>query len=130
MTEPCGRHVLVVEDDPDVRDAILEMLEDHDYASVPAANGKEALDRLRAGEQEQPCLILLDLMMPVMDGWQFRAEQTQDEMLSRIPVVVVTAHPNARETAEKMGASGFLRKPFTMKALLEMVERYCGRSDT
>jgi CheY-like chemotaxis protein len=120
----CERMVMVVEDDCDVRDSLLEVLEDHAYAPLAASNGKEALDRLRARGQK-PCVILLDVMMPVMDGWGFRAAQAQDSELSGIPVVVLTAHASAAETAREMHAAGFLKKPITLDALLATIERHC-----
>jgi CheY-like chemotaxis protein len=100
----CQRRVLVVEDDRDVRDSLLEVLEDNAYAPLAASNGKEALERLRASEV-RPCVILLDVMMPVMDGWGFRAAQT--------------------ETARDMHAAGYLKKPVSIDALLEAVQRHC-----
>jgi CheY-like chemotaxis protein len=119
----CDRLVLVVEDDRDVRDSLLEALEDNAYEPLAASNGKEALDRLRAGTR--PCVILLDVMMPIMDGWGFRAAQTEDSELSSIPVVVLTAHASAEQTAREMQAAGFLKKPVRLDALLDMVERHC-----
>ena len=77
MVPECERTVLVVEDDQEVRDAIAEVLEDSEYKPLPAANGAEALERLRTATP-QPCVILLDVMMPTMDGWQFRAAQQSD----------------------------------------------------
>ena len=74
MSAHPSRRVLIVEDDDDVRDAIAELLADHAYSPVAAANGQDALDRLQKPD-ERPCVILLDLMMPVMDGWTFRAAQ-------------------------------------------------------
>src|SRR5207248_2059822 len=82
-----GRTVMVVEDDADVREAIAEVLSDCEYKPVHAANGAEALHRLRTAEV-RPCVILLDMMMPTMDGWQFRAEQKSDPSVSDIPGVV------------------------------------------
>jgi CheY-like chemotaxis protein len=121
----CEKFVLVVEDDRDVRDAILEVLEDNAYHAVPASNGQEGLQALRTAGNK-PCLILLDLMMPVLDGWGFRAAQRGDQELGAIPVVVLTAHASAQQTAEEMQAAGFLKKPLRLEALLDTVQRYCG----
>lgn len=121
----CEKFVLVVEDDRDVRDAILEVLEDNEYRAVPASNGQEGLQALRQAGCK-PCLILLDLMMPVLDGWGFRAAQKDDQDLGNIPVVVLTAHASAQQTAEEMQAAGFLKKPLRLEALLDTVQRYCG----
>jgi CheY-like chemotaxis protein len=120
----CTRCVLVVEDDRDVRDSILEVLEDNQYHPVAASNGQEGLKALRDAGCK-PCLILLDLMMPVMDGWGFRAAQKSDTELGSIPVVVLTAHASAQQTAQEMEAAGFLKKPVRLEALLDTVQRYC-----
>ncbi len=121
------RLVMVVEDDWDVRESIVEVLEDNDYRSMRAANGREALDRLRAA-QSKPRVILLDIMMPIMDGWQFRALQRQDPELRSIPVVVLTAHANIEEAASRMKAAASLKKPIQLKTLLSIVGKFCGRS--
>lgn len=121
----CPRFVLVVEDDPDVREAIVEVLEDNRYHPIAAGNGQEGLRALREAASK-PCLILLDLMMPVLDGWGFRAAQKGDAELGSIPVVVLTAHASAQQTAQEMEAAGFLKKPVRLEALLDIVQRYCG----
>ena len=86
--------ILVVEDNADVRDAWEALLEGECYRVVSAASGREALRWLRSSEV-MPALILLDLIMPGMNGWDFRAEQSQDETLASIPVIVVSADPLA-----------------------------------
>src|SRR5262245_59582395 len=87
MVQPVPRKsVLIIEDDPDIREALAEILEDEGYATVLAGNGREALDHL--AKSEMPALILLDLMMPIMDGWQFRDEQRRSPSYAAIPVVV------------------------------------------
>ena len=116
--------VLVVEDDRDVREAITEILIDSDYEAVPAANGAEGLERLRTA-QVRPCVILLDIMMPKMDGWQFRSEQQRDASMRDIPVVVLSAGADASEVAAKMEAAGYLRKPVALERLLDTVQRFC-----
>lgn len=116
--------VMVVEDDRDVRESIAEVLEDHDYQPMEAANGQEALDRLRASAAK-PRVILLDMMMPIMDGWQFRAVQKEDPALSAIPVVVLTAHANLQEVTDGMQAAACLKKPVSLNALLGTIERLC-----
>ena len=120
----CDKRVMVIEDDRDVRDSIFEVLEDHEYEPLTASNGQEALERLR-DPSRRPCVILLDVMMPVMDGWGFRAAQNQDAELKAIPVVVLTAHASAAETARDMHAAGFLKKPVELDALLAAVQRHC-----
>jgi CheY-like chemotaxis protein len=118
------RMVLVVEDDRDVREAITEILLESDYEALPAANGAEALERLRAA-QVRPCVILLDIMMPAMDGWQFRSEQQRDAAMRDIPVVVLSAGADASEVAARMDAAGYLRKPIALERLLGVVQRFC-----
>src|SRR5205814_8831977 len=92
MTSQSGcPRILVVDDDPDIRDSLREVLEDEGYDVSCVGNGREALDHLKAASP-RPCVILLDLMMPVMDGWQFRREQKKLEPeLANIPLVVITA---------------------------------------
>ena len=113
---------MVVEDDADIADAVATTLEDNGYAVVVAANGQEALDKLRAGAS-RPSLILLDLMMPVMDGWQFRAAQAADPTLSDIPVILLSAHVDVRAAAGRIAAVGWLKKPMDLRDLLTAVER-------
>jgi len=122
----CNRTVLIVEDDEDIRSALVEVLEDGNYRLLQAANGVAALQELRAADPA-PCVILLDVMMPVMDGRQFRAEQQSDPGLSGIPVVVITAHADATRTAAQMAAAGFLSKPIDLGVLLQTVDQFCSR---
>jgi CheY-like chemotaxis protein len=119
----CESLVMIVEDDVDVRESIAEVLEDNEYQSLGAANGKEAIEQLRAGLQK-PCVILLDIMMPVMDGWQFRALQREDPELGSIPVVVLTAHADLQQ-ADEMAAAACLKKPVRLDTLLATVQRFC-----
>ena len=88
-----------------------------------AANGKQALERLNAGIH--PCVILLDLMMPVMDGWQFRREQIRHQQLAGIPVIVVSAA--GKERIAEVDANAYLTKPVDLEQLLERVNQYCSR---
>ncbi len=122
--EGANRLVMIVEDDRDVRDSVREALEDHGYQTIGASQGKEALELLRSSAAK-PCIILLDMMMPVMDGWAFRKAQTADPAISSIPVIVLTAHSSASDTARDMGAVGFLRKPVTLQELLTAVKQEC-----
>ena len=114
--------VLVVEDDPDVREGLIAIVEEMGLAAIGAGNGHEALI---VGRREQPCLILLDLMLPVMNGWDFRAAQLQDPALADVPVIVVTAAGNADREARRLGAAVGLAKPFEIEALQEAVARCC-----
>src|SRR5205814_763382 len=94
---PMGSHtVLVIDDDPDLRSAVVDLFQDRGFLALSAADGRLALDLLESiGDlKELPCAIVLDLMMPVMDGWTFRREQLQRRDLSAIPVVVMSAVAN------------------------------------
>lgn len=115
--------VLVVEDDPDIRATLCEALEDNGYTAVGAGNGVEALAYLR-GAAERPCLILLDLMMPVMDGQTFRAEQRADAALAAIPTIVISAYRDLERYAAEL-ATEYLPKPVRLDTLLETARRYC-----
>jgi CheY-like chemotaxis protein len=117
-----SRTILIVEDDLDIRSTVSDVLEDEGYLVASAANGREALEYLRRGAT--PALILLDLMMPVMNGWQFRSEQQRDPRLSAIPVLVLSADNNVREKAEALGAAGYIQKPLHLDQLLTAIERY------
>jgi len=116
--------VLIVEDDQDVSDAVGESLEDAGYGVSIAANGAIAMDALQASN-DLPCLILLDLMMPVMDGEHFLKEVKKDPRLSAIPVVLLTAHGSAPAKAISLGALSGLRKPIQLHELLSTVSKYC-----
>jgi CheY-like chemotaxis protein len=114
--------VLVVEDDREVRESLVAVLEDAGYSVLSASDGRAALELLRAGPL--PSLILLDLMMPVMDGFEFRARQVRDPALAGIPVVVFTAGWYPVELGGQLEASGYLTKPIRVDALLEVVSRF------
>jgi CheY-like chemotaxis protein len=113
--------ILVVEDDEDARDAMVALLQMKGYRAVPAGNGQEALDYLRRAPL--PNLIILDLWMPVMDGWQFRTEQVKDPRLAGIPVIVVTALSDRTD----VDANEIIIKPVDVDRLLTTVSHYCRR---
>jgi CheY-like chemotaxis protein len=115
--------ILVVDDDPDIRESLAEILTDEGYRVSGVQNGREALAYLRG--QTRPSLILLDMMMPEMDGWLFRVEQQKSLELAGIPVVILSAHGNVREAALALGAVDYLRKPLRVESLLEIADRYC-----
>jgi len=115
--------VLIVEDDNDISDVLTQILQYEGYAVNTVGNGLEALEFLR--KSEPPGLILLDLMMPVMDGWQFRAEQQKDPELAKIPVVIVSADGRVYQKATSIGAAGYLKKPIELETLLDIVARHC-----
>jgi CheY-like chemotaxis protein len=117
---PCSG-ILIVDDDPDIRDSLKEVLEDEGYTVSSVGNGREALDYLRR-TPEHPCVILLDLMMPVMDGWQFRREQKQDPAIAGIPLIVITA---TGKRPVLVDADELVMKPLDLSRLFEAIERYC-----
>ena len=119
------RNILVVDDDAALRNTLVEALEGEGYRTTSASNGLEALERLR-GEKTPPAVILLDMMMPVMDGWAFRDEQQRDPQLAEIPVVVFSAQGNVKEMASEVSASAYLKKPVTLKELLAILGKFCG----
>jgi CheY-like chemotaxis protein len=118
------KRVLLVEDDRDVREGIAEVLEDEGYLVALANNGLQAVEQLRKTEA-LPSLILLDLMMPVMDGWQFRMEQKRNPVWASIPVVVLSADGDTLEKSRSIGAVACLRKPLDIYELLDLVEELC-----
>jgi CheY-like chemotaxis protein len=116
-------NVLVVEDDPELLLSLSEVIESEGYCVTCARHGLEALGRLRGGVR--PAVILLDLMMPIMNGWQFRYEQRQDSDLAKIPVVVVSAKSDSQQHAAWLEADGYISKPIDIAVLFDMLARYC-----
>lgn len=115
--------VLVVEDDEDIREAMVGILEAQGYTVSAAHHGAEALAQLQTGHV--PCLILLDLMMPVMDGWTFCEEREKDPALAAIPVVVVSAVSRLDPRTASLRAVAHVPKPLDVSKLLATVELYC-----
>lgn len=115
--------VLVVDDDRDIRDSLVEMLEDQGYLARGAANGLEALEVMRTSAA-LPCVILLDLMMPMMDGWEFREAQLKNPAWTQIPVIVLSAYSDVGAQARALAVE-HLRKPLAVRPLLEAVRRHC-----
>jgi len=116
--------VLVVDDDSAVRRMILLLLSSEGYETESANDGAEALDVMR---QRRPCLVLLDINMPLMDGWEFRQQQLKDPALADVPVVCMTGivHP---EDVERILGIPCLGKPVHFSSLIRAVEKYCRRS--
>ena len=110
--------ILVVDDDPSILTTVSEILDLEGYPVQTATNGAEAL---RAVERARPSLVLLDMRMPVLDGWGF-ARALQERGL-KLPILVMTAAQNARRWAEEIGADGHIAKPFDLPDLLDAVER-------
>jgi CheY-like chemotaxis protein len=113
--------VLIVEDDEDLRDMMAQMLSIEGFVAATVANGQEALAYLRTAPR--PNIILLDLMMPVMDGWEFRRRQQADPDIADVPVVVLSALDPAR--AAVVDAAAFLKKPLDFDRLLQLVRDRC-----
>jgi CheY-like chemotaxis protein len=123
---PDGHRVLVVDDNRSVREPLVALLEGRGFSARGVGNGREALQMLRDGFDA--CLILLDLTMPIMDGWTFRTVQLGDPNLAEIPVVVLTALTDPRKAAEKMGAVAGFAKPLDLEHLLQLVAEHCPRT--
>jgi CheY-like chemotaxis protein len=118
------RTVLVVEDDPDALDAIATIVQDAGYDVLRASNGREALSRLR--DCDGRCdLILLDLLMPVMNGWDFRRRQRETPAFAGIPVFLMSAGAHLAVVRNELEAAGCVTKPVDASDILDVVERYC-----
>jgi len=118
-----GRSILVVDDDARVREAVRALLDADGYTVATAADGAEAIERLRAGDVR---LVLLDLAMPGMDGWQFLARRETESGLARTPVVLLSGLPFIQDAP---GVADFIRKPIEPGRLLDCVRRFCGEPD-
>jgi CheY-like chemotaxis protein len=118
--------VLVVDDEPDVREATVALFEGEGYQTVAANNGRVAYDLLKTGSV-RPCIIVLDLMMPVMNGWDFRAAQMCDPSLAKIPVIVLSAagRSDVAAAAQSLRAVAGIEKPADSDELLRLVETFC-----
>lgn len=119
--------ILVVDDDRGIRDLLVLFLTHQGYAASSAGNGLEAIQCLRESARP-PCLIVLDLMMPVMNGAEFRREQQRDPRLARVPVALLSAAENLQEQVPALDVDAYLQKPIDFPALLATVERYCHRT--
>jgi CheY-like chemotaxis protein len=119
--------ILIVDDDAGIRQLLTLFLQHKGYAVDCATNGAEALEHLEHN-QTLPQLLLLDLMMPVMDGAEFRQVQQQDPRLATIPVVVISAAENIQVQALALTADAYLPKPIDFDTLLVLVEQYCHAS--
>jgi len=124
-TVSAGREVLVVEDDPDMAAVVQMIVAEAGYQVRTACDGAEALERIA---ERMPGVILLDMRMPVMDGWEF-AREFGARFGRAAPIVVITAAENARARAEEIGADGWLEKPFELDEVVRMVSRFLGPSE-
>lgn len=116
------KRILVVEDDTSIRELLVELLESEGYQVASAINGLEGLKYLQSNQN--PDLILIDLMMPVMDGYSFRTEQLKNPDWSKIPTVVMSAEANAKEKMKNFNITAFLSKPVELDTILKTVSRY------
>lgn len=118
-----NRTILLIEDDRDICEIVQLVLAEEGYETLTVPNGAEALRLLRAGEA-RPFVIMLDLMLPVMDAWQFRSEQLRDPALEKIPVVIFSANPKVWRHADMLGAAAVIRKPPNLNEILDVVGRF------
>jgi CheY-like chemotaxis protein len=125
----CGG-VLVVDDDQDLRESLIELLGVEGYEAEAASNGAEALHFLHEEGKKKPCIILLDLMMPVMSGVEFRRKQLEDPELQSIPVVLLTAAHDGRQKADELGAVSYIPKPLELEPLFEALSIHCSKSQS
>jgi len=121
MSSSSRKYVLVVEDDRDIREGLVDLLGDYGYTVRGASNGREALELL--GGASLPGIILLDLMMPVMDGWQFMEEVSGRRELAGIPICIITAGDSKNTRGPSVVS--VIRKPFDAATLMGVVERHC-----
>lgn len=123
---PCS-NIVIIEDDPDIRSAIQTVLETEGYSVSSFENGKVALEGLK--NCQRPCLILLDLMMPVMNGWEFlRARREIKDTIFPTPVFIVSAVADTHAAIEAQ-AKGYIKKPIDIDLLLNVVKKHCGSMD-
>ena len=115
--------LLIVEDDPDIRAELAAVLQEEGFRVDTAGGGAEALEYMRSAPL--PCLLLLDLNMPGMNGRELRRELLADPRLREIPVVVLSAADELREEAASLGAVGYAGKPIDLTALAALIEKYC-----
>ncbi len=116
--------ILIVDDDDDIREVTALLLSDLHYQVATARNGRDALELLR-GSGPKPRLVLVDLMMPVMDGFAFVREVSSDPALNKIPLVVISAHGNLTEAQKTELNVPVFYKPMQVPLLLELVKRHC-----
>jgi CheY-like chemotaxis protein len=128
MTPQNDPTIMVIEDDQDILSTLETFLESEGYRVQAAANGREALDAINARGQ-LPALILLDMRMPVLDGWQFAAA-FREQYGRAAPIVVMSAAADTAQRAKEIGATGWLSKPFTLSALLEILRVTSAKSAT
>ena len=122
-----SHEILIVEDDSALREALAQVLSDEGYDLLSARDGLEAVNCLKNGNR--PDVILLDLSMPVVNGWEFRMFQKRDPELARIPVVIITAGGYSREEVAWLEPSALIPKPVDLDVLLSVIRRFCAAPD-
>jgi CheY-like chemotaxis protein len=126
--EAVAGNVLIVEDDPEVREMVRELLATAGFHTIAAQDGLEALHLLRTVRHRAPhapCLVLLDLKMPRLGGNEFRRAQLGDPTVANVPVAVMSGAADLEQRGEAMGAVAILAKPLDVDVLMEVVRRYC-----
>lgn len=121
-------YVLIVDDDTGIRELLCQVLEDEAFTTATCFDGADALEYLRTADS-LPCTILLDLMMPRMDGWAFRQAQLQDPVLATIPVIVLSARPDLAAQSQVLGVTNVLSKPIDLMRLVMTVQAQCGGTE-
>lgn len=121
-----SQRILIVEDDKDLRDLLRIVLTEEGFAVDTCPNGKVALDRLEVWKKDNalPAMVILDLNMPVVDGWKVAAHIEDDPALRDIPVIVTSATRDQGEAAKALHADAYLVKPFTTDEILGIVELF------
>lgn len=115
--------ILVVDDEPAIAEVVGSVLEDEGYEVATAADGEAALELLHAGPP--PCLAIVDLMMPRMNGWQLRGAMLAEPELAEIPVVILSAHAGGGGDVAELRPAAVIEKPFQLDRILEVVARHC-----
>src|SRR5215510_9182926 len=123
--ENIARNILLIEDESDIRAILKDVLELEGYLVYTASNGKEGMETLL--EMPTPCLILLDLMMPVMNGWEFADALEADRVYADIPIVILSAFSDPEK---RIRAKGSIKKPVDVDVLFALVRKYCGSGDS
>jgi DNA-binding response OmpR family regulator len=121
-----AKTVLVVEDDPDLSEELTYLIQRRGYTVATAEHGADALDQLEA--LDRPCIIVLDLMMPVMDGFELRAELLRNDAWSSIPIVVVSGIADLQREANALDVAGYVSKPIDLDRLYHVIDAHCCRA--
>jgi CheY-like chemotaxis protein len=118
------KSILVVEDERSIRETLILLLETEGYFVVGAVNGQDALNKLEG--LAHPCMVITDLMMPEMNGWEFITAMKKNHILATIPVVVITAAGDTSSSSNRKQVKELIKKPMDIDVLLRAVHQYCG----